>query len=502
MAERGPGQPKWPLSPYEVNVQYSVSQGISRGTGADWFGPLNPLAPTAPPEVAGRRFDFRPGYNLLQQPRAYEPVSFEKLRQFADACDLLRLVIETRKDQMERQRWTIKPRDPVLRRMSTRPAEMQSRIDSAIAFLRKPDGYASWKSWVRSLLEDMFVIDAATLYCQRTRGGRLMALHQLDGATIKRVIDDWGRTPMPYRGADGALVLPPAYQQVLKGLPAVNYSTRDIIYRPRNVRSHKVYGYSPVQQVMLTVQIALRRQMWQLDYYTEGSIPDALIGVPSTWTVQQIRDFQDYWDTEFSGDLAKRRRAKFVPGEVARGVHQTKEPDQKNVFDEWLARVICYAFSVSPQWAVSLMNRATAKEHSDQAQEEGLEPTKEWVKDLCDDVIADELDSSDLELAWVEEDDIDPTKHETILEGRVKVGAITLNEFRDNIGLERYADEAANRPMAMTPQGYVPIEAYLDAPPGRGAPSPLSGAPNEATSTTATQEDETATEESSADGGR
>ncbi|MGB6535071.1 MAG: hypothetical protein WBF58_03820, partial [Xanthobacteraceae bacterium] len=41
-------------------------------------------------------------------------------------------------------------------------------------------------------LEDMFVIDAATLYCQRTRSGQLCALAQIDGATIKRVIDDWG----------------------------------------------------------------------------------------------------------------------------------------------------------------------------------------------------------------------------------------------------------------------------------------------------------------------
>jgi hypothetical protein len=31
-------------------------------------------------------------------------------------------------------------------------------------------------------------------------------LAQLDGATIKRVIDDWGRTPQPYAGPDGATV--------------------------------------------------------------------------------------------------------------------------------------------------------------------------------------------------------------------------------------------------------------------------------------------------------
>ena len=152
----------------------------------------------------------------------------------------------------------------------------------------------------------------------------------------------------------------PAYQQVLKGLPAIDYSVRDIVYRSRNVRAHRVYGYSPVQQVLMTVNIALRRQLWQLDYFSEGSIPDALIGVPAGWTPDQIRQFQDYWDTEFVGDLARRRRAKFVPGESAVKVHQTKEPEHKQDFDEWLARIICYAFSVPPQWAVKLMNRATA----------------------------------------------------------------------------------------------------------------------------------------------
>jgi hypothetical protein len=32
-----------------------------------------------------------------------------------------------------------------------------------------------------------------------------------------------------------------------------------------------------VQQVLMTVNIALRRQLLQLDYFSEGSIPDALI---------------------------------------------------------------------------------------------------------------------------------------------------------------------------------------------------------------------------------
>ncbi len=477
---RGAGQPQWPLSPYQIRLSYGASRnpasqnpasaGIARGSGADWFGPLNPLSPIAPPDVAGRRFDFPPGYNIATRPRAYEPVGFAELRGFADAYDLLRLVIETRKDQMERQRWCIRPRgahlsvSPSRRRVgqgrgASVDAAMSARIAALENFFQKPDGVTRWKTWLRALLEDMFVIDAATLYCQRTRSGQLCALHQLDGATIKRVIDDWGRTPQPYDDPDGGMIFPPAYQQVLKGLPAVDYSAHDIIYRPRNVRAHQVYGYSPVQQVLMTVNIALRRQLWQLDYYSEGSVPDALIGVPNGWTPDQIKQFQDYWDAEFTGDLAKRRRAKFVPGDTAAKVHQTKEPEQKNDFDEWLARIICFAFSVPPQWAVKLMNRATADNQSAQSEEEGLEPTKEWVKDLVDEIIADEFGSPDLELAWLSEDDNDAGKSEAALESRVKLGAVTLNEMRGSLGLDPYANAAADRPMVLTASGYVPIEA-------------------------------------------
>jgi hypothetical protein len=187
-------------------------------------------------------------------------------------------------------------------------------------------------------------------------------------------------------------------------------------------------------------------------------LPDALVGVPQGWTPDQIKQFQDYWDTEFAGDLAKRRRAKFVPGDTASKVHQTKEPEHKDDFDEWLARIICFAFSVPPQWATKVMNRATADNQSAQSEEEGLEPTKEWVKDLIDEIIAEEFASPDLELHWLDEDD-GAAENEAALEGRVKLGALTLNEMRDSLGLDPFANPAADRPMVLTATGYVPIEA-------------------------------------------
>jgi hypothetical protein len=273
---------------------------------------LTPITPLAPPEVAGRQWDYPAGYNLSTLSRPFEPITFSTLRALADGYDLLRLVIETRKDQAARQTWNIAARD------SGAPSSTDAaRIAALKSFFARPDGIHGFADWLRILLEEVFVTDAPALYMSRDRGGQLKALMPLDGATIKPVIDPFGRVPQPHLDGD-KLVYPAAYQQILKGYPAIDYSVRDLTYRPRNPRVNRVYGMSPVEQVVTTVNIALRRQLYLLDYFAEGNIPDSLIGVPETWTPDQIASYQKYWDAYFEGDLGRRRRAKFIPGAFQR----------------------------------------------------------------------------------------------------------------------------------------------------------------------------------------
>lgn len=432
-------------SSYPTTISYG-GVGIQRGTGADWFGPLNPMNPSAPPQVKGRILDFPSGYNLSQRPKAYEPVTFEVLRNLADGYDLLRIIIETRKDQMSRLKWNIVPRAHA-KKKSKQP-EMIEAIEQIERFFVRPDGTHFWADWLRLVLEDLLVLDAPAIYRRRTYGGSLYALEPIDGSTIKRVIDDWGRTPQyPVT----------AYQQVLKGLPALDYTTRDLIYRPRNLRTHKVYGFSPVEQILMTVNIGMRRQVWQLQSFTEGTIPEALIGTPSTWTPDQIRAFQDYFDSLLQGNTGERRRARFVPGELAKGYVATKPSELFGEAEEWLIRVVCFAFGVSAQPFVKMMNRATAETAQESAAEEGLAPIQNWVKGLMDSIILDDFENEDLEFEWLDEDELDPKTKSEILDKETGNGTLTLNEARAEKGLDPYDHPDANRPMYRGAQGYTPI---------------------------------------------
>src|SRR6185437_8539309 len=329
------------------------AQNIRNLDTDQWFGPLQPLQPIAPIGTQPRQFEYLPGQNLMWQPRADEPISFQDMIYMADNCDLVRIVIEALKDQICMREWQV--------RVVAQPGESQKdranrtasdpRIAQWTSFLKWPNPDQCWSDFLRMLLEDLFVLDAPSILLQRTLAGKLGALRVIDGQTITRLIDDQGFTPQPPNAA---------YQQILYGMPAVDLTVDDLIYRPRNQRARKIYGFSQVEQILLTLNIAIRRQRFQLSYYTEGNVPEALYTMPKDITEDRIREFQSWFDLQMAGNLANRRRIWFIPGDD-KGVnrlHWTKEALLKDEADEWFARIICFAFRISPKELIKIMNRA------------------------------------------------------------------------------------------------------------------------------------------------
>ena len=105
---------------------------------------------------------------------------------------------------------------------------------------------------------------------------------------------------------------------------------------------------------------------------------------------------------------------KFMPGDFR--LIEYRQPPLKDQYDEWLARLICYAFSVPATPFVSQVNRATSETMRLQATQEGLVPLKTWIKSALDQVIQVCMGEPDLEFVWVGDDAIDPLQQAQTLQ--------------------------------------------------------------------------------------
>jgi len=421
-----------------VKSMFGINQTAAGNQSTTFMGPGESISPTVQnPEAAGvlgRQLDYQVGYNKVYRPRSSELTTFEQLRALADNCDVLRLAIETRKDAVDNFQFAIKPRDGKKANRKCRDIE---------GFLRFPDGEHDFATWARALVEDMLVIDAATIYPWKTNGGDVYRLELIDGSTIKRLIDPTGRTPM----------VGPAYQQVIKGLPVIDYEWGELIYQPRNIRTNKIYGHSVVEQLVLTVNTAIRRSLHQLQFYTEGSTPDLILTLPETWTVAQIQQFETYWNDLLAGDTSERRKTKFVPAGV--NAVNTKEGALQDTFDEWLARIICYALNVPNQWAIKQQTRAGQDVEQSSADQRGDEITRSFLKSLLDRIIAQHFNAPELVLEWTTEQEVDPIERAKVFDARIRNGSMSINEARAEDNLEPI--NGGDVPMFATATGFVPI---------------------------------------------
>lgn len=453
----------------------SIVTGSAPG-GTDWFGPSQPVRPIAQ-EVAGRTWDYPTGFNLAIQPRAYEQVPFPALRALADSYDPVRLVIERRKDQMCRLKWSLRYRHDAKSKNLT--AQQRSTLREFENFFRQPAAEYSWRSWLRGLIEDLLVLDAPAIHCVRNSYGDLAELVPIDGAMVGRIIGDDGRPPKPFQwdgrpfewlgrtitGADldaiGArivdgLVYMPAYRVTMKGLPAWYATTWDMVYAPSNVRPGRPFGFSPVEQIINTVSTAMRRQASQAEWFREGNVPEGVMGLPENWTVDQVKQFQDHWDSMLAGNQGRRRQMRFMAGD---GKWQAfKEPPLKNDFDVWLCRIVALAFSYPPTAFADLSNRSVSESHERQAEEEGLDPLKQWVKEVVDGVLFREFPGEDVEFVFAESEEVDPLKESTVIQRLVDSAVMTRNEARERVGLPPDPSPNASKLAIKTASGFVPID--------------------------------------------
>jgi hypothetical protein len=155
-------------------------------------------------------------------------------------------------------------------------------------------------------------------------------------------------------------------------------------------------------------------------------------------------------------------------------VQFTRDPKLQDELDEWLARIICFAFSLSPQAFSKQMNRATAETAVEQASAEGLTPLLIWFEDLINSIVLKYFGYTDIEFTFLDSKDENALDQATIARTYVDAGIRSRNEIREMLGEEPFP--GGERFTITTSSGIMPVETAVAAT-ATAASKPV--APNE-----------------------
>lgn len=204
------------------------------------------------------------------------------------------------------------------------------------------------------------------------------------------------------------------------------------------------------------------RLTFQKNYYTDGSIPDAIQIVPTSVSPAKLKEAQTVLNAELSGILTKRRQFRYL-----QGFHEDPSKEQlvfpkeallKDEFDDYLIRCLCYAFGTSPQRLQRVMGMRSGQVNQESAEKEGLEPWLDWgEKCVINPLIQRYLGAAEFEGTYQEDTDVDPEKQAAIDKSDVSVGIRTINEIREDRGLQPLVEPEADESIIITGSGPVPL---------------------------------------------
>ncbi len=409
---------------------------------AGMFGPGVPVMPTLE-ELEPRWEQYNPGVNLNILPRAgWGLMGFGQLRSIAAACKEVRLNIELIKRTIRGFDWEIAP---VKDDHSFQAGELDD-------FFRKPDGVHDLKGWIELILEDLLVLDAVTVW-PRMEGKDMVAAEVISSDTIRINIDFRGRPAFPPA---------PAYFQVLWGVPRMWTTSDRIIYSMMHPRTYVPYGKSPIEDIVASINVAIRRELQRIGYYTEGNVPHSFVGLPETWTIDQIKTYQEYVDALVSGNESRANRFIFVPHS---GANIPVAPFQNTnldgvQLDEHLMKIACWSYGNSPaEFGITggqgLGGAGFMAGMESVQYRTGINPIVTFVQDFVTHIIQTWLKRPDARFAVA---GTKPAKEQleqaTVDELKIRTGIYTVEFVQDRDGVDqKYRPEpVTEEPVTTTPE--------------------------------------------------
>lgn len=367
-------------------------------------------------------------YDKSLRTKPQTSVSFEMMRRFAVSNEIVRACINARKRQLTQLEWDVVPTD------ATDRTDYSKDVADIRLRMRNIGGY---KTRLRELfdvgVEDLLVLDALSWYKQRNAKGELISLIPVDAATITLRVDEAGNTPLPPEAA---------FKQIIRGQVVAEMTADEMIYEMMNPRSSSPYGLSPIESLVLVISSMLRSELYNLNYLTDGNIPEGFYHLPEGWSPQMIQEFQQTWDAYLAGDPRATSKMRFMPGGTGTGFTPAKKPEDMafKEFNTWLMEVICAMFDIPPQelgFTEHQSTRANAQTQFDITMRRSLIPLANFFCEIFNDLVQEEFGFPHLQFKFLGLEDRDQLQEAQVQQIHVQAGIRTIDEVRkDELGLD------------------------------------------------------------------
>ncbi len=472
------------------------------------FAPMSPIQPVpvdVPPPGGQypdpRWWEYRVGWNLPTPPgsEGLKLASFSQLKTIADRYSVARQCIELRKEEIRGLEWEITlTTDAAKAYQGDRNAmrDFGERKAEVTKFFRHPDpDFWNFSSFLDAMLEEIFVLDALSLVFRPKygasfgMGGRgllgseLDSLNLVSGMTIRPLLGLHGETPRPKA---------PAYQQFLYGVPRSDFitliqgtdiddyglrgaevnefSTDMMLYAPFVPRRETKYGFPPVERALLPIISGLQKQEFQLDYYTEGTVPAVYIspGDPNI-TPTQIGELQNALNS-LAGDPAYHLKVVVLP--PGSKVEPQRPVDLSDSFDYLVMNQVAMAFDVLPtelgiipdiggtQVGPSASGvKFAGQEARNLKSRKSTKPLLAFLCDVFNYAIQDICGQRDMQFQF--EGLVDDEDKQAITElgvQQVQNAIASIDEIRDRLDLPPWGLKETSEPVVFTAQGPVSLE--------------------------------------------
>lgn len=385
------------------------------------------------------------------QPRR---VDTNELRQFSQTS-WVSACVKTLMDEISSLDWDIVAKDEF------DYESVKKEIDEVKAWLKNPNKNSeSFQDIIKAMLKDILEVDAGVIVkvfdvnsynfdelepksgapLLKPLGQRKMVeLYARDGTSFLKEIDKFG--------------LCKGFWQYSYQIPAhpMWFNKDEITYISEHTRSMSCYGYARTQAVLDIIKSLHYSTLYNKRFFEETPIPDGALSLLDTNEVE-MKVFMDYWNNEFKAQPHKlaviNKDIKWQPFNVSQRELEFLETQK------WYYTMVISSFGLTPSemGITDELNRSTSATQSEVVKRKGVRPFLKLIENAVNSNIIPEFGFEGIEFQFIYDDPSEKAMRLNNWQLELNMGIKTINEVREELGLEPIANGDMSNNMQMLAQ--------------------------------------------------